>query len=199
MDLAHDRHGANRVRLLCEYLSVTEGLTVWMTGLSGAGKSTVAVGLAERLRGVGKSPIILDGDILRTGLNSDLGFSEADRNESVRRTGEVALLLNGLGGHIVISSLISPLRAARDAVRARHDLAGVGFIEVHIAASLEVCESRDTKELYAKARRGEVAEMTGISSPYEAPTSAEVVLETGTQSIAETLHQLEGYVLDLLR
>jgi adenylylsulfate kinase len=170
-----------------------------MTGLSGSGKSTVALGLAERLRGAGKRPIILDGDILRGGLNSDLGFSEAERDEAVRRTGEVALLLNGLGGNVVICSLISPLRAARDAVRARHEIAAVGFIEVHIAASIEVCESRDTKDLYARARRGEVAEMTGISSPYEAPRSAEVVLETGRLSIIETLDQLEPYVLNVLR
>jgi adenylyl-sulfate kinase len=178
---------------------MTQGLTVWLTGLSGAGKSTVASGLAERLTAEGKSPIILDGDLLRTGLNSDLSFSEMDRNEAVRRTGEVALLLNGLGGHVVISSLISPLRAARDAVRSRHRQADVDFVEVYIAASLEVCESRDTKDLYAKARRGEVKAMTGIGSPYEAPLSPEVVLETGSQSVDETLDQIEAFVLSRLR
>ena len=178
---------------------MTKGLTVWLTGLSGSGKSTVASGLAERLSAQGKSPIILDGDVLRTGLNSDLSFSELDRNEAVRRAGEVALLLNGLGGHVVISSLISPLRAARDAVRSRHRDADVDFIEVHIAASLEICESRDTKDLYAKARRGEVKAMTGISSPYEAPLSPEVVLETGSQSVEETLDQIEAFVLSRLR
>ncbi len=178
---------------------MTTGLTVWLTGLSGAGKSTIAAGLATRLTQQGFSPIILDGDLLRTGLNADLTFSEEDRNESVRRAGEVALLLNGLGGHVVISSLISPLRAARDAVRQRHADHDVDFLEVHIAASLEVCESRDTKELYARARRGEVTAMTGISSPYEAPSNAEVVLSTGTQSVEESLDALEAAVRARLR
>jgi adenylylsulfate kinase len=178
---------------------MTQGLTVWLTGLSGAGKSTVASGLAARLNAQGLSPVVLDGDRLRAGLNSDLSFSELDRNEAVRRAGEVALILNELGGHIVICSLISPLRAARLAVRHRHDHDDVDFIEVYLSASLAVCESRDTKALYARARRGEVKEMTGISSPYEPPLHAEVVLETGSLSIDESLNQLETFVLDRLR
>jgi bifunctional enzyme CysN/CysC len=121
--------------------------------------------------------LLLDGDLLRSGLNADLGFSDEDRNESVRRAGEVALLLAS-AGTLAIVSLVSPLRAARDEVRRRHELAGVPFLEVFVAAPLEVCEARDPKGLYARARRGEVAAMTGIDSPYEPPRNPEVTLHS---------------------
>lgn len=175
-------------------MTTARGLTVWLTGLPGSGKTTTATVLTERLSAIGEQSVILDGDILRSGLNRDLGFSDADRNESVRRAGEVALLLASVDC-IVIVSLVSPLRIARDAVRARHHESGVGFIEVHIAAPLEVCEERDPKGLYARARRGEVASMTGIDSPYEAPLHPEVTLATDVDSVAAGVERLVDAVL----
>jgi len=175
-------------------VTTARGLTVWLTGLPGSGKTTTATVLTERLSAIGEQSVILDGDILRSGLNRDLGFSDADRNESVRRAGEVALLLASVDC-IVIVSLVSPLRIARDAVRARHHESGVGFIEVHIAAPLEVCEERDPKGLYARARRGEVASMTGIDSPYEAPLHPEVTLATDVDSVAAGVERLVDAVL----
>ncbi len=175
------------------------GLTVWLTGLPGSGKSTTADGLLDRLKSLGIVGSILDGDDLRSGLNADLGFSDHDRNESVRRAGEVAILLANANDQVVIVSLVSPLKSARDAVRSRHEQAGVDFIEVYIAASLEVCEARDPKQLYARARRGEVLHMTGIDSPYEPPTSPEVTLATGSVEAATSIGELERFVLSRRR
>lgn len=169
--------------------------TVWLTGLPGSGKSTTADAIAEALGERGVRNAILDGDVLRSGLNADLGFSDADRNESVRRAGEVALLL-ATTDTVAIVSLVSPLRAARDAVRARHEAAGVRFVEVHIAAPLAVCEARDPKGLYARARRGEVVAMTGIDSPYESPTAPELTLATDVDDPATCVAAVLG-VLDV--
>ncbi|MGA3352805.1 MAG: adenylyl-sulfate kinase [Acidimicrobiales bacterium] len=154
----------------------TPGGTVWLTGLPSAGKTTIAQALgklvlAERAR----RAYLLDGDDLREGLNADLGFEEEDRAENVRRLGEVAILLARLG-HLAVVSAISPYAASRKAVRARHDDLGLRFIEVYVSTPLEVCEARDPKGLYAKARRGELASFTGISAPYEAPESPELSL-----------------------
>jgi bifunctional enzyme CysN/CysC len=148
---------------------------VWFTGISGAGKSTIASGVEQRLRAHGLSIHNLDGDSLRTGLNCDLGFSDDDRTENVRRIGEVARLFN-IAGVSVLVAAISPFRAGRDQVRA---LIGPGrFVEVHVDTPLEVAESRDTKGLYRKARSGQLANFTGIDSPYEAPLNPEVRIDS---------------------
>ncbi|HEY5334520.1 MAG TPA: adenylyl-sulfate kinase [Mycobacteriales bacterium] len=153
----------------------TSGLTVWLTGLSGSGKSTVAVEVERRLVASGRPAYLLDGDNLRHGLNAGLGFSAADRAENVRRVGEVAKLLAD-AGVIAVVSLVSPYRADRDAARASHTEAGLPFVEVFVDTPLEVCEARDPKGLYAKARAGEITGFTGIDDPYEAPLAANLVL-----------------------
>ncbi|PTR37456.1 adenylylsulfate kinase /sulfate adenylyltransferase subunit 1 [Rhodococcus sp. OK611] len=153
----------------------TKGATVWLTGLSASGKSTVAVELERRLVASGVPAYRLDGDNLRHGLNSDLGFGAADRAENVRRVGEVAQLLAD-AGMVAVASLISPYREDRDRVRAQHLAAGLPFIEVFIDTPIEQCEARDPKGMYAKARAGEITGFTGVDDPYEAPTDAELVL-----------------------
>jgi bifunctional enzyme CysN/CysC len=155
----------------------TSGGTVWFTGLPGAGKSTLARALHDLLSARGLPSCVLDGDALREGLNVDLGFEESDRVENVRRLGEVAILLARLG-HVSIVSAISPYAAGRKAVRERHLAMAVAFVEVYVATPLEVCEARDPKGLYARARRGEVPSFTGISAPYEPPESPEISLQT---------------------
>jgi len=167
------------------------GVTVWLTGLSGSGKSTVAIGVEKRLVETGHAPYVLDGDNIRHGLNKNLGFSPADRSENIRRVGEVAKLFTD-AGVIVLTSFISPYRADRDAVRA---LLGAGdFIEVYLSASIETCESRDVKGLYRKARAGQIPEFTGISAPYEAPEQPELVLDTGRQTVEESVGELLRYL-----
>lgn len=156
----------------------SRGATVWLTGLSGAGKSSVAVALERLLVESGRSAFRLDGDHLRLGLNVDLGFSAQDRTENVRRVGEVAQLF-AEAGLVAIVPVISPYRAGRDATRARHQAAGLSFLEVHIDTPLEECERRDPKGLYAQARAGELSGLTGVDAPYEPPDSAELVLCPG--------------------
>lgn len=151
------------------------GATVWLTGLSGSGKSTVAVALERLLVSAGRPAYRLDGDNLRLGLNTDLGFSAEDRNENVRRAGEVARLFAD-AGVVAIVPLISPYRAGRDSARAVHDRAGQRFIEVFVDTPIALCEQRDPKGLYAKARAGEITGFTGIDDPYEAPLSPELTL-----------------------
>ena len=146
----------------------TGGLTIWLTGLSGSGKSSVAVELERQLIEAGRPAYLLDGDNLRQGLNGDLGFTAEDRDENVRRTGHVARLLCD-AGIIAIVPLISPYRAARDLARSLHEAAGLPFLEVFIDTPLQECERRDPKGLYARARAGEIKGMTGIDDPYEAP------------------------------
>jgi bifunctional enzyme CysN/CysC len=153
----------------------TPGATVWLTGLSGSGKSTVAVELERLLVEAGRPAYRLDGDNLRLGLNADLGFTAADRDENVRRAGEVALLLAD-AGVVAIVPLISPYREGRDRARARHLEAAVPFVEVFVDTPIELCEQRDPKGLYAKARAGEITGFTGVDDPYEAPLAAELVL-----------------------
>ncbi len=148
---------------------------MWLTGLSGSGKSTIADALAELLLAAGRPYVLLDGDNLRHGLNADLGFAPADRDENVRRLGEVALLLAD-AGLVVLVAAVSPYRVARDAARARHAAVGVGFVEVHVDTPVDVCVSRDPKGLYAKALAGELPGMTGIDAPYEPPLSPELRL-----------------------
>jgi bifunctional enzyme CysN/CysC len=151
------------------------GATVWFTGLSGSGKSTVAAAVERRLVEVGRPAYVLDGDNLRHGLNADLGFGDDDRAENVRRLGEVSRLLAD-AGLVALVPAISPFRAGRDAARAVHVATGLAFVEVHLATPLDECERRDPKGLYAQARAGRLAGLTGIDSPYEPPLAPELVL-----------------------
>jgi len=154
------------------------GATVWMTGLPASGKSTVAAAIEANLVGRGHAAYVLDGDNLRHGLNGDLGFSAEDRAENVRRTAEVAALLAD-AGVVVLVALVSPYRADRAAARAAHVRRELPFLEVHIATTLEECERRDPKGLYARARAGELSGLTGVDDPYEPPEAAEVVVGGG--------------------
>lgn len=163
--------------------------TIWFTGLSGAGKSTVATTLKSLLDDMRVDSCMLDGDDLREGLNADLGYGEAERRENMRRVGEVALLF-ARTQHLVLVTLISPFTVDRDRIRARHGSVGVPFVEVHVATPLEVCEERDPKSLYARARRGEVPVFTGISSPYEAPVAPDIALHTVGESPEESAKQV---------
>jgi adenylylsulfate kinase len=177
----------NRQRLLGQ-----RGVTVWMTGLSGSGKSTTAVLLEQQLILRGRLAYRLDGDNIRHGLNKNLGFSAEDRAENIRRIGEVAKLFTD-AGVITIASFISPYRRDRDAVRA---LMNAGdFIEVYVKASVAAAEKRDPKGLYKKARAGEIKGFTGIDDPYEEPANAEVVLETEKQSAAESAEAIFQYLM----
>lgn len=151
------------------------GATVWFTGLSGSGKSTIADAVATELLGQGRAVYVLDGDNVRHGLNADLGFSAADRAENVRRIGEVARLMAD-AGLVVLVPVVSPYRADRDRVRAAHDAAGLPFVEVFVDTPLELCEQRDPKGLYARARAGELRGMTGIDDPYEPPLAPDLTL-----------------------
>jgi bifunctional enzyme CysN/CysC len=166
------------------------GGVLWFTGLSGAGKSTLALALEARLFAKGYHVYVLDGDNVRGGLNANLGFSPEDRAENIRRVSEVAGLFAD-AGFVVISSFISPYRADRE--RARQS-AGGSFHEVYIEASLEMCEQRDPKGLYRRARTGEIPEFTGISSPYEPPESPELVVRTDRLGVEECLSELSAYV-----
>lgn len=151
------------------------GATVWFTGLSGSGKSTVAVAVEDALLDLGRPTYLLDGDNLRHGLNGDLGFSADDRHENVRRVGEVARLLAD-AGMVALVPVISPYRAGRDAVREAHAVAGLTFVEVFVDTPLAECAARDVKGLYARAARGELAGLTGVDAPYEPPLNPEVHL-----------------------
>ena len=157
-------------------------MCLWMTGLSGAGKSTLGNALEQELNNMGKHTYILDGDNLRHGLNSDLGFSEADRNENVRRAAEAAQFMVD-AGLIVIVGLISPFKQERD--WARSLFKDNQFKEIYISTSLQECEQRDTKGLYKKARQGEVKDFTGIDSPYEPPENPDVIIDTQDRSVSD--------------
>ncbi len=170
------------------------GATIWFTGLSGSGKSTIAVALERALFELGKLSYRLDGDNVRMGINKNLGFSEADRSENIRRIGEVAKLF-GDAGTISLSSFISPYKADRDEVRLLHEQAGLDFIEVFVDCSLAVAEQRDPKGLYKKARAGEIKNFTGIDDPYEIPVNPEIHLHTDEMSLKEEVL----IILDYLR
>jgi adenylylsulfate kinase len=167
------------------------GAAVWLTGLSGSGKSTIAVTTEAALLERGHLAYVLDGDNVRHGLNRNLGFSPGDRTENIRRIGEVARLFTDTGV-IVFTSFISPYRADRDAARALFDEGD--FIEVHLAASVKICEGRDPKGLYQKARDGKIPEFTGISAPYEDPEDPEIVLDTGSLSVEESVARIIEYL-----
>lgn len=167
-----------------------KGGVLWFTGLSGAGKSTIAVATERRLFDKGYQVFVLDGDNVRFGLNADLGFSPEDRAENIRRVGEVAALM-AKAGFIVVTAFISPYRSDRDRARAA---AGDDFHEIHIDADVATCESRDPKGLYRKARAGEIKDFTGISAPYEAPEAAELTVDTSNLSVDESVARVSGYV-----
>lgn len=160
------------------------GATVWFTGLSGAGKSTVASALEQVLVQQGVHAFRLDGDNVRHGLNKNLGFSAEDRSENIRRIGEVAKLFADSGA-LALTAFISPYTADRDLARELHKEAGLEFVEVFVDAPLDVCEQRDPKGLYKKARAGEIKGFTGIDDPYEAPPKPELLLNTANQSVEE--------------
>jgi len=169
------------------------GATVWMTGLPASGKSTVAAALEASLLAEGRPAYVLDGDNLRHGLNGDLGFSAEDRTENVRRTAEVAALMADAGVTVLVA-LVSPYRADRAAARAISERQGLPFVEVHVATSLEECERRDPKGLYARARAGELSHLTGVDDPYEEPLSPDVVVDglSVDDAVARVLGALPG-------
>lgn len=160
------------------------GATIWFTGLSGSGKSTVAVALESELSRRSKLSYRLDGDNIRLGINKNLGFSAEDRTENIRRIGEISKLFVDTGV-IVLSSFVSPYRADRDLVRKLHDDGGMQFIEVYVDVPLEEAEKRDPKGLYKKARAGQIPNFTGISDPYEAPLKPELVLKTHEMTLQQ--------------
>ncbi|HEX7052610.1 MAG TPA: adenylyl-sulfate kinase [Burkholderiales bacterium] len=178
---------AERARLLGQ-----RPLTVWLTGLSGAGKSSIAGALERRLLDAGRACYLLDGDAIRAGVSRDLGFAPADRRENIRRSAEIARLINE-AGLIAIAAFISPYRADRE--MARQIVGAARFVEVYVDAPLAVCEARDPKGLYRRARRGEIAEFTGVSAPYEPPQAPDVVLATDRRSLADCVDELLSLVM----
>jgi adenylyl-sulfate kinase len=174
------------------------GCIVWMTGLSGAGKSTLAKSLEQRLLRSGTLCAILDGDVLRTGLSRNLGFTPDDRSENLRRATELAIHLAD-AGVVVIAALISPFRADRAMAAERAKERGVPFAEVFINAPLAVCETRDPKELYKKARAGKIPQFTGIDSPYEAPLAPDLEVRTDKITIDEATERLTDLAQSLAR
>jgi adenylylsulfate kinase len=165
--------------------------TIWLTGLSGAGKSTLAFALEEQLIALGHACYVLDGDNIRHGLASDLGFKRHDRRENIRRVAHVAQLMND-AGLIVITALISPIR--EDRAMAREIIGPDNFVETYVCAPLATCASRDPKGLYAKARSGEISSFTGVSAPYEAPADPDLHVDTETLSPAESVAQIFRYL-----
>jgi len=167
-------------------------MIIWLTGLSGAGKSTIAEGVAARLRSEGSNPLLIDGDGLREELCRDLGFSDEDRAENIRRAGAIALVA-ARSGITSICALISPLRRERDVVRTMAESRGIRFLEIYVSTSLATCEARDVKGLYKKARAGLIPRFTGIDSPYEPPLNPELVIPTeqlGIDEAVELLHRI---------
>lgn len=177
---------ADRERLLRQ-----RGCVCWFTGLSGSGKSTIARALEKALIEQGHLAYVLDGDNVRHGLNAGLGFSEQDRSENLRRISEVAGLFADCGV-LCITAFISPLRSHRE--RARRIVGEGRFLEIHVSTSLEVCEARDVKGLYRRARAGEVAEFTGISSPFEPPAAPEVTLDTAELSVSDSVNAVVAFL-----
>lgn len=183
-------HKMNVSREDREELLKQKGVVLWFTGLSGSGKSTVASSLEKRLHDMGKLTYTLDGDNVRHGLNSDLGFSDEDRVENIRRIGEISKLFVD-AGVITIATFVSPFREDRQKVR---DLLGKDFAEIYIDCPIEVCEKRDPKGIYKKARAGEIKHFTGIDSPYESPINPEIVVSTHLNTLDECVDKLVAYL-----
>lgn len=177
-----------------------KGATIWFTGLSGSGKSTIAVALERALFNMGKLSYRLDGDNVRMGINKNLGFSEEDRKENIRRIGEIAKLFSDAGA-IALSSFISPYKADRDEVRALHEAANLAFVEVHVDCALAVAEQRDPKGLYKRARAGEIKHFTGIDDPYEPPVTPEIHLPTDRLTLEDEVATVIDYLVahDIIR
>jgi len=171
-----------------------KGATIWLTGLSGSGKSTIAIALEKALHSMGKLSYRLDGDNVRLGINKNLGFSEEDRKENIRRIGEIAKLF-GDTGTISLSSFISPYQSDRDQVRVLHEAAKLPFVEVFVDCALSVAEERDPKGLYKKARAGEIKNFTGIDDPYEAPENPEIHLRTDEMTLQEEVTIVIDYLM----
>ncbi len=184
-------HGGHIGRAEREGVLGQRGATIWLTGLSGSGKSTIAVATEAELVRRGKLAYVLDGDNVRHGLNKNLGFSPEDRTENIRRIAEVAKLFTDCGV-LAFTSFISPYRADREAARALFPEGD--FVEVYVDADVATCEERDPKGLYKKARKGEIPEFTGISAPYEAPEAPELVLDTARQGPEESVGALIAYL-----
>lgn len=178
-----------------ENLLNQNGIVIWLTGLSGSGKSTIAIGLEQKLFNEGYLTQVLDGDNIRAGINSNLGFSDADRIENIRRIAEVSKLFLNCG-IVCINCFVSPTIAIRKQAR---EIIGDGFIEVFINTPIEICEQRDVKGLYKKARAGEIKDFTGISSPFEAPQTAEIEIKTENKSITESVEELYKKVIGLIK
>lgn len=175
-----------------EALLGQRGCVVWMTGLSGSGKSTIAIALEQKLHAAGRYTVVLDGDNIRAGINSNLGFSTDDRSENIRRIAEVAKLFLQ-NGAVVVCSFVSPTLAIR--AQAKAIIGAADFLEVFVDTPLEECERRDVKGLYAKARTGEVKDFTGISAAFEAPGSADLRLTTINRSAAANAEELLQFLL----
>jgi adenylylsulfate kinase len=174
---------------------MSRGATVWLTGLSGAGKTTIADAVAGQLRAAGREVEVLDGDELRRGLSAGLGFSREDRDTHVRRVGFVAELL-ARHGVVALVPVIAPYAATRDEVRAQHDAHGTGYLEVHVATPLAECRRRDVKGLYARAAVGELTGMTGVDDPYEAPDKPDLRLDTTDTDIPTATRRLMDLLTD---
>jgi len=183
-------HNSTISRQNLESLRGHKGIVIWFTGLSGSGKSTLANALNEALYAKRISTYLLDGDNIRHGLCKDLGFSDKDREENIRRIGEVAnLFMNA--GIVTITAFVSPFRSDREKVR---NIIGKDFIEIFCAADLDICEERDTKGLYKRARLGEIKDFTGISSPYEIPNDPEITVDTGALDLNASVIQIMNYL-----
>ncbi len=178
-----------------EKLLGQKALTVWFTGLSGSGKSTLSNAVEKKMHKAGYLTFSLDGDNIRLGINKDLGFAEEDRQENIRRIAEIAKLMND-AGVITLTSFISPY--LRDRENARKIIGDESFVEVYVSTPIEECEKRDVKGLYKKARSGQIPDFTGISSPYEAPLSPEIAIDTSNMSVDEAadiiLEKIIGYI-----
>ena len=187
-------HDSNITRGTRQALLKQKGCTLWLTGLSASGKSTIAFALEENLIYTGHPTYVLDGDNVRHGLNGNLGFSPEDRTENIRRISEVSKLFAD-SGMISITSFISPYKEDRDKARQIHDEVGLPFFEIFIHAPVLVCESRDPKGLYKKAHEGEIAEFTGVNAPYEKPNDPDLYLRTDYLSVEQSVREL----MNLLR
>jgi len=184
-------HETNVTRENRESLLHQKAKLLWFTGLSGSGKSTVANSLDKKLNESGRATYLLDGDNVRLGINTDLGFSIEDRSENIRRIGEIGKLFVD-AGLITLACFISPLKVDRERVR---KALGDNFIEIFVDCPLEECEKRDPKNLYKKARKGEIKEFTGITSPYEKPENAEVTVNTKEQTVDECVDKILEYLM----
>lgn len=188
----HEGHVARQER---EKLLSQKGMTIWLTGLPSSGKSTTAFTLEHELIKRGHLAYVLDGDNIRHGLNKNLGFSAEDREENIRRIGEVARLFSDAAA-IAITSFISPYRRDRDLARRIHNETGLNFIEIFVDAAVEVCEKRDPKGLYQKARKGELKGFTGVDDPYEPPLNPELTIDTANKSPQELTEIILKYLIE---